>query len=242
MPSKQSIDHTPTDLARRAAERLADPADRIRVTVLPAPSVVAPLPTDRLRRRSGVLVERAWNGADEAAVARRVPAGDEYEEIGRDLGRSGDAVRRRALKLGVSRPRTDAWTPDLDARILSLRASGLTDVDIGRRVGRSGSAVMCRLSRLKEAGHHVGPSPKSRRVTEVEVDRVAVMTRDGRTPDDIAGALGKSTDLVRQRVTALRTEGRLPGGGAGEYEYGAVRRPRPGQDPLLAALQAGLGH
>lgn len=233
---------SPADVARRAAAAICDGA---------AVQVRLPRPARALSfQHRGAIACRSvrsrgtdmWSVDDQDVVRRRVPAGDDIGSIARDLGRTTEAVRRRATILGVSKPRRGAWTPALDAVIVEGRARGLDDAAIGVQVGRSAGAVLSRLSRLREDGVDVAALPTSRVWTAGMFDRVAVMHRAGRSIADIAEAVDRSTASVADRVQGLRDEGRLPGARLhDESEPGAMRRPKPGADPLLAALFAAHG-
>lgn len=71
------------------------------------------------------------------------------EEIGKLLGISGDAVRARAVRLGLPRPISCTWTPEQDRFVIESRANGMTRQAIAKELGFTLRRVTGRISRLK---------------------------------------------------------------------------------------------
>lgn len=253
---------SPATLAGNAAKALAKAAAAPVVRVVPPEPVVVrtrvakpPRPTPSPRERAAFMLRRRgptktcragvdlWPAADERILVARVVGGDDLDAIARDLGRTREACRRRASALGAVRPaREAAWTPALDAEAIKLRAHGCDDAEVARRMGRSQPAVQTRLSRLRELGHAVAPSPRCRMWTDTQVDAVVVRARRGESNMVIAAAIGRSRVAVEEMVRGLREQGRLPGSKiVDESEPGAVRRQTPAQAARLAAVMAEMG-
>lgn len=230
---------TPVDLARRAAARLAEPPVPV-VRIVPPEPVFLASPTVRMAR---AMTAPPWTSGQSATLRARIAAGDDYATIARVVGRSVEAVRRRAKSMSVAVPsRRAPWTDAEDRRALVLRARGLTDAEVAARLDRSESSVSARLSRLHDAGVPVAPSPRNRYWLPEQEARLVDMHLRGATVAEIAAAMGKGAVAVEDGLTAAREDGRIPGfAHADEHEVGGVRRPRPGRDPLLAALHVAHG-
>lgn len=227
----------PADLARRASVAIERPA-RVRVRVLPpTPTVV------RERPRGGRARPDMWTAREDDVLRQGYAVGDTPADIARRLGRTSGGVIRRAGHLCVRGGRAGAWDDVFDARLVAMRTvDGLDDAAIAVKLGRSLGSVQSRLSRLRGLGHRVPLQSTSRVWREADMDRLASMWRGGMTIERIASSTGWSRAVVSERLEALRDEGRVPGGRVDdEREPGAVRRPRPGADPLLAALASHHG-
>lgn len=228
---------SPADLARRAAVAIERPA-RVRVRVLPpTPTVV------RERPRSGRARPDMWTRTEDDVLRQGYAAGDTPADIARRLGRTRGGVESRAGHLCLRNSRVAVWDDRLDARLVAMRTvDGLDDAAIAQRLGRSLGSVQSRLSRLRGLGHRVPLQSTSRVWREADLDRLASLWAGSMTIERIAAATGWSRAVVTERIEALRDEGRIPGGRVDdEREPGAVRRPRPGADPLLAALASHHG-
>jgi hypothetical protein len=107
----------------------------------------------RARKLGLATYARDWTSADDARL-RRLAALRSPAEIAQAVGRTPEAVRRRARTLGVAigpaprPPRTGArWTPEEDA-LLRLHAA-LNPGALALRLARSDQAVVARLRRLE---------------------------------------------------------------------------------------------
>ena len=109
-----------------------------------------------------------WTGADDARLGR-ILAARSTEDAARLLGRTPDAVRRRARKLGIAASITRAparagarWTEGEDA-LLVLHA-GLNPAMLSAMLDRSDQAIAQRLRRLGlrtgcwRSPHHPSPA------------------------------------------------------------------------------------
>ena len=129
-------------------------------------------PRARLRhaRESSALppTRGRWTAADDAGLAR-VLAVRSIDEAARLLGRTPEAVRRRARKLGIAASGPveneragERWTADED-ELLVLHA-GLNPAVLAALLGRSDQAIAGRLRRLglragrRRSPHHPSPS------------------------------------------------------------------------------------
>lgn len=250
---------TPEDVAKRAAEALRQQrAKRAREALSRAPREVpsrapTPRPAPAMRARANSWVKarpycppNAWRPEDDDAVVRRTLAGDRREDIAVGLGRSVGAVESRqgVLRAAGRLPRQPdrSWSVADDAMLAAARAEGLSESEVARRLGRSEGAVACRVNKLLRAGVCVGRARGDYRWTPQAVALVTRLALAGGTAKEIAAQVGRSVGAVEARMRALRDEGTLP---IGRYDVDddhqqpdRVRYPRPGADPLLAALFA----
>lgn len=93
-----------------------------------------------------------WSPGEDAVLTRRYLRGDSYEAIGREVGRTREAVNKRRKALGLpARQRRRDWQPEEEERLAALVAEGLTTGEIAQRMGRSYDAIRnaLRLQKLK---------------------------------------------------------------------------------------------
>lgn len=115
------------------------------------------------------MSRREWTGAERRRLldmtAQRVPD----PEIARRLGRTKMAIQQTRAQLrregrdadrGV---RCDGWSPEEEARMLALIASGLSAREAGRRLGRTMSAVHSHRQVMRERGVDFPRAPAGRR-------------------------------------------------------------------------------
>lgn len=174
------------------AERLGRPAGQI-----------------RWRRRALGLTSapsRLYSAEDDEALRLVLAREGSLELLARRLGRTPDALRLRASKLGLYRPvRRRRWTPSEDAAIRDGYDSGLTCRAIARGLpGRSSASVTARAGKLGLATH-------ARRWTPAD-DRRLVRLAVSHPIDELSRLLGRTPDALRQRARGLGI--RLLAGGA----------------------------
>jgi len=156
---------------------------------------------------------RRWTAADDERL-RGLAARHALDELSRRLGRTPDAVRQRAAKLGLvlqeerRRPRGAArWTPAED-EFLRLHA-GMNPGVLGRLLGRSDRAVTIRLSKLGlRAGRERSPHHAVPRLGDLTPGERALIARELRPGNPrrlfiLAGRLGlPSSALVTRRAAS----------------------------------------
>ena len=262
VPRGPNAPKTLEELAKRAAGRLRrDREARARNALARAPREIparapSPRPAPVRRARAHVWTKTkpytpptAWMPDEDDTVVRRTIAGDRREDIAAGLGRSVGAVESRqgVLRAAGRLPRLPdrSWSVADDAMLAAARAEGLSEVEVARRLGRSEGAVSCRVNKLLRAGVCVGRARGDYRWTSDAVALVTRLAMAGGTASEIASQVGRSVGAVDARIRALRDEGTL---GPGRYDVDddhqqpdRVRYPRPGVDPLLAALMAAHG-
>lgn len=250
---------TPEELAQRAAERIRrDREARARTALARAPRPVpakppAPRPAPRTRARAHTWTKSrpytpptVWRTDEDDTVVRRTVAGDSRADIAAGLGRSVGAVasRESVLRAAGRLPRQPdrSWSVADDAMLAALREEGLAESEVARRLGRSEGAVACRVNKLLRSGVKLGRARGDFRWRPESVALVTRLALAGGTAGEIAPQVGRSVGAVEARIRALRDEGTLP---VGRYDVDddhqqpdRVRYPRPGADPLLAALMA----
>jgi DNA-binding CsgD family transcriptional regulator len=117
---------------------------------------------------------RPWAPAEDAFLVAATKAGVPASEIGRRLGRTSDAVRRRREICGITRPRHRPYTPDDDALLRAGLRAGLTWSELASRLGRTGGALRLRAQKLDL----IDPAPR-RRWTRAEDDLLRFGYRSG---------------------------------------------------------------
>jgi hypothetical protein len=126
---------------------------------------------------------RRWSAADDRRLARMLSL-VAIDDAARSLGRTPEAIRRRARTLGLAvngpphRPRSRSrWTAADDA-FLRLHAA-LNPAMLAAQLGRSDHAVVARLRRLglregrRRSPHHPRPASRSLRAAANEGIRLA---------------------------------------------------------------------
>jgi hypothetical protein len=105
----------------------------------------------RARKLGLVSYARHWSSQDERRLVQLTVTGSTIEDVAQKLGRTPEAIRRRAARLGITPPPSaraprgsTAWTP-ADDELLRLHPARLAQL-----LGRSDGAV-CR--RLRALGH-----------------------------------------------------------------------------------------
>jgi hypothetical protein len=160
-----------------------------------------PLGQVRWRRRAlglAVSAARPYSAADDAAIRVIFRDDGDVQELAARLGRSPEALRLRAVKLGVYRPaRRRRWSAGEDAAVRDGYDSGLSCERIARELpGRTPAAVAARARKLGLATH-------ARRWTALDDERLRHLA--GRYPvEELARRLGRTPDALRQRASKLR--------------------------------------
>lgn len=88
-----------------------------------------------------------WTPDEDAVLTRRYLRGDSYEAIGREVGRTREAVNKRRKALGLPARQRRDWQPEEEVRLAELVAEGLTTEEIAQRMGRSYDAIRNALRR-----------------------------------------------------------------------------------------------
>ena len=164
---------------------------------------------------------RRWSPEDDRQLSRLLPL-VAVDEVARALGRTPEAIRRRARKLGVTKTvRSDRrragspWTAEDDA-FLRLHPH-LNPAVLAVRLGRSDHAVVARLRRLglregrQRSPHH--PSPTNGGLTPGErtlLDR-ELRARGGRAILVLGHRLDRSGAELRIAADALTASRRRQG-------------------------------
>ena len=112
---------------------------------------------------------RPWTPDDERRLVEYYRAGLPLDEVSRRLQRSSQAIYVRATKIRKQgtfvcfapsgRPKSPAWTPDEERRLIDLYSAGLAFREICRRLGRSRDAVSWRASDIRRRGVFVPYAP-----------------------------------------------------------------------------------
>lgn len=104
------------------------------------------------------------------------------------------------------------WTPSEDARVIELRNGGLTCAQIGEEIDRCPDTVKLRIYWLNKWARDKGePLPialKFKQWTNPERETALAMSKDGRSVDQIAAALGRTVGGVKVELKRLRREER----------------------------------
>jgi hypothetical protein len=204
-----------------------------------APRLRRPVESVRARRRQLRLARPAaqrYTAADDATLRARWWSGGDVEALARELGRTPDALRLHAHRLGLHRPPPRRrWTPAEDAIVRDGYTSGLSCGEIADSLpDRSPTAVAARARKL-------GLATYARRWTTQDDARLCALLQV-RTLDDTARLLGRTPEAIRRRAAKLAlppaTERETPRAGmpwtAGEDE---VLRLHAALNPsVLAAL------
>lgn len=93
--------------------------------------------------------ERQWTKERVAALVKLYYEGIRPEAIAVQLGRTNQAIRNKLSDLELPVMRLNAWTPTDDARLLELRAQGLSFGKIAEDLHRSESRTLERFKFLR---------------------------------------------------------------------------------------------
>lgn len=133
----------------------------------------------RARRLELVSYARRWSPLEEQRLRQLTARGRTLEDVARRLGRTPEAIRRRASRLGIDPPRpasaarrAQRWTSEEDellrlhhalnpARLAALL--GRSDVAVCRRLCALGLRATARRSPHHPAGRNADVSPSTRR-------------------------------------------------------------------------------
>lgn len=121
----------------------------------------------RARRLELVSYGRRWSALEEQSLRQLIARGWPLEDIAQRLGRTPEAIRRRAKRLAIAAPRpapasrqTQRWTSEED-ELLRLHCA-LNPARLAVLLGRSDLAVYRRLCALglrdaaRRSPHHAG--------------------------------------------------------------------------------------
>jgi len=178
----------------------------------------------RARKVGLATFARSWSATDDGRLRRlatlRSPA-----EIGQVLGRSPEAVRRRARTLGLASgpaprpPRAGArWSREEDA-LLRLHA-GMNPGALALRLGRSDQAVVTRLRQLglregrARSPHHPAPTDDGLTAGEWRLIDRELGRATGRGMVALSHRLERSPAVIRELADqrARRPRSPLPSG------------------------------
>jgi hypothetical protein len=140
-----------------------------------------------------------YDAADDAAIVEALTEGADLRALGERLGRSPEALRLRARKLGVhDPPGRRRWTAAEDAALRAGYRDGHSCRQIAERIGgdRSVAAVAARARKL-------GLSTYGRCWSPGEDERLRILVRTGVALDAAAILLVRTPDAVRQRARKL---------------------------------------
>jgi hypothetical protein len=185
----------------------------------------------RWRRRTLGLAApaaRPYSATDDEAIRLVFRDDGDVQELATRLGRTPEALRLRAVKLGAHRPvRRRRWSTGEDAAVRDGYDSGLSCAEIARELpGRTPAAVTARARKLGLATH-------ARRWTAPDDERLRRLA--GRYPlEELARRLGRTPDAMRQRASKL---GLAPLAGGSSPRAGT---PWTGAEDELLRLHAGL--
>jgi hypothetical protein len=129
-------------------------------SALPCNEIAAQLPhrsvasvAARARKLGLSTYARRWSAQDECRLAHLTARGDTLEDVAQRLGRTQEAIRRRAVRLGARPPaaalaprRARRWSTEED-ELLRLH-SALNPARLAQLLGRSDAAVCRRLCAL----------------------------------------------------------------------------------------------
>jgi hypothetical protein len=143
----------------------------------------------RARKLDLVSYARRWTIHDDQRLRRLTAHGGTLEDVAQRLGRTPEAIRRRAMRLGISPPaprlaprRARRWTPEED-ELLRLHHA-LNPARLAELLGRSDAAVCRRLCALGlRAGAQRSPHhPVNDRVASAAAIRAARTSRSAIGP------------------------------------------------------------
>ena len=180
-------------LLRLAGER-AIPATEL------APRLRRPVESIRARRRQLRLARPAsprYTDRDDAILRERWSSGGNIEALAVELGRTPDALRLHARRLGLHRPPPRRrWASPEDAIVRDGYADGLSCDEIAASLPqRSATAVAARARKL-------GLATYARRWTPQDDDLLRALLQT-RALDDIARFLGRTPEGIRRRADKL---------------------------------------
>ena len=186
----------PQDALIRAATRRGLPASAVAAAMGIAP--------DRVRRRRARLVgvrtaARRYDAADDAAIVAALAEGADLGALSERLGRSTEALRLRARKLGVhDPPGRRRWTAAEDEALRAGYREGHSCQQIAQRIGngRSVAAVAARARKL-------GLSTYGRSWSPSDDERLRALVQRRVALDAAALALMRTPEAVRQRARRL---------------------------------------
>jgi hypothetical protein len=172
--------------------------------------------TARARKLGLATHGRRWTATDDERL-RVMAARHAADELARRLGRTPDAVRQRAAKLGLAlleerrlRRGGALWTAAEDD-LLRLHA-GLNPAVLGRLLGRSDRAVTIRLSKLGlRAGRERSPHHAVPRLGDLTPGERALLARELQPGNPrrlltLAGRLGLPSTALVARVPRPSTQ------------------------------------
>jgi hypothetical protein len=173
---------------------------------LPASAVAAAMgmAPDRVRRRRARLVGARkapprYDAADDAAIVDALAASADLHALGERLGRSPEALRLRARKLGVhDPPGRRRWTAAEDDALRAGYRDGHSCRQIAERIGggRSVAAVAARARKL-------GLSTYGRCWSPGDDERLRILVQRRVGLDAAALTLARTPEAVRQRARKL---------------------------------------
>ena len=169
----------------------------------------------RARRLGLISYARRWSTYDDQRLMRLIARGSTLEDVAQRLGRTPEAIRRRASRLGVEAPapapaprHARRWTREED-ELLRLHHA-LNPARLAELLGRSDAAVCRRLcaiglrARAQRSPHHPGNGPVARAAAR----RAAQARRNAiGSPRHGPVQVGTSWEGVAQGAGAMRMYG-----------------------------------
>jgi hypothetical protein len=191
-------------------------------SALPCAEIARPLPqrtttsvAARARKLGLVSYARRWSTDDDQRLMRLTARGSTLEDVAHRLGRTPEAIRRRASRLGVQPPaaapaarQARRWSREED-ELLRLHHA-LNPARLAQLLGRSDGAVCRRLgaiglrARAQRSPHHPGNGPVARAAAR----RAAQASRNAIGSSRAGPTHGvTSREAVAQEAGAMRIYG-----------------------------------
>jgi DNA-binding Lrp family transcriptional regulator len=144
---------------------------------------------------------------DEAMRVRYYERGQTFVQIAEAMGRSADACRTRARRLGWEPSyELTRWTDVEDAALAQFVAARVGPKRIAEEVGRSLQAVYHRMQHLKLTGA-IATETSHHGYTLEEMDALRARWQAGERIREIAVALGRAESSVRVQIRRLGLTG-----------------------------------
>ena len=113
----------------------------------------------------------------------------------------------------MDRPKHRAWTPEEDARLVSMRGQGLPNDAIAEALGRTTGSALQRVMKLRMQGGEIASRKRPSRWTPQGVAVAHAMRAEGLTPHQIARRLGTDATSVGRALRSPETTEDSPGEG-----------------------------
>ena len=165
----------------------------------------------RARKLGLISYARRWGTDDDQRLMRLTVRGSTLEDVAQHLGRTPEAIRRRASRLGVERPapapaprQARRWTREED-ELLRLHHA-LNPARLAQLLGRSDAAVCRRLcaiglrARAQRSPHHPGNGPVARAAARRAVSPRRTVIGSPRGPVQVGTSWKPAQDAGAMRM------------------------------------------